>query len=286
MAMRSIVCLFDGTEHEFSALDTAITISRHNLGHLKIIHPFRPLSSAMRRSVGAYVLNDEVWEAIRDSHERWMANAREKAAEIVKNHQLLLNASDTDLPRVSFVQLEEDGDDLRQLSLCDLIVVGASLDDDFFSRPGAETALMRSGRPVLLVRARASGGSAKVLGGGCAVLWNGSVEAIRTLINAQEVLEGAREVFLIVTEKAGASGDQISAARDYLVAHGIDPRLELVEQCADVPLAEVVLERVRELRCDVIAMGAYGHSAFRETVLGGFSRHMLQNSEIPLLMCH
>ncbi len=33
-------------------------------------------------------------------------------------------------------------------------------------------------------------------------------------------------------------------------------------------------------------MGAYGHTRFREAVLGGVSRHMLTHSSVPLLLAH
>jgi nucleotide-binding universal stress UspA family protein len=33
-------------------------------------------------------------------------------------------------------------------------------------------------------------------------------------------------------------------------------------------------------------MGAFGHSRFAEWVLGGVTRHMLLNANLPLLMRH
>ena len=37
---------------------------------------------------------------------------------------------------------------------------------------------------------------------------------------------------------------------------------------------------------DLIVMGAYGHSRFREAILGGATRYMLEQAEIPVLMAH
>lgn len=36
----------------------------------------------------------------------------------------------------------------------------------------------------------------------------------------------------------------------------------------------------------MIVMGAYGHSRWREMVLGGVSREMLQSMTAPVLMSH
>jgi nucleotide-binding universal stress UspA family protein len=37
---------------------------------------------------------------------------------------------------------------------------------------------------------------------------------------------------------------------------------------------------------DLIVMGAYGHSRFREAILGGVTRTVLESSSVPLLMAH
>jgi len=37
---------------------------------------------------------------------------------------------------------------------------------------------------------------------------------------------------------------------------------------------------------DMLVMGAYGHSRFREAVLGGVTRTVLEGMAIPVLMAH
>jgi nucleotide-binding universal stress UspA family protein len=36
----------------------------------------------------------------------------------------------------------------------------------------------------------------------------------------------------------------------------------------------------------MLVMGAYGHSRVRELILGGVTRHVLENAAIPVLMAH
>jgi nucleotide-binding universal stress UspA family protein len=36
----------------------------------------------------------------------------------------------------------------------------------------------------------------------------------------------------------------------------------------------------------VLVMGAYGHSRFRESILGGATRNMLQSAEFPVFLAH
>jgi nucleotide-binding universal stress UspA family protein len=37
---------------------------------------------------------------------------------------------------------------------------------------------------------------------------------------------------------------------------------------------------------DLLVMGCYGHSQFRELFLGGVTRYVLQNARLPVLMAH
>ena len=45
-----------------------------------------------------------------------------------------------------------------------------------------------------------------------------------------------------------------------------------------------LLEAARQFGCDLLSMGAYSHSRLRQLVLGGVTRHLLENAMIPVLM--
>ncbi|MGA8277882.1 MAG: universal stress protein [Rhodanobacteraceae bacterium] len=47
-----------------------------------------------------------------------------------------------------------------------------------------------------------------------------------------------------------------------------------------------ILDAARAAGADLIVMGAWGHSRISELVLGGATRHLFQNSELPLLVAH
>ena len=42
---------------------------------------------------------------------------------------------------------------------------------------------------------------------------------------------------------------------------------------------------VNEGDYDLVVMGAYSHSRLRQLILGGVTRHVLENADIPVLMC-
>ena len=50
--------------------------------------------------------------------------------------------------------------------------------------------------------------------------------------------------------------------------------------------AAALLNEARRLAADLVVMGGYGHSRFREFVLGGATRHMLDHADVPVMMSH
>jgi nucleotide-binding universal stress UspA family protein len=52
-------------------------------------------------------------------------------------------------------------------------------------------------------------------------------------------------------------------------------------------MSKVLMRSAVELGCDMLVMGAYGHSRFREMVLGGVTRGVLDSpADLPILMAH
>jgi len=50
--------------------------------------------------------------------------------------------------------------------------------------------------------------------------------------------------------------------------------------------ADVIGRHCEDMQADLLVMGAYGHSRFREALLGGATRDMLERAEIPVMMHH
>jgi nucleotide-binding universal stress UspA family protein len=49
---------------------------------------------------------------------------------------------------------------------------------------------------------------------------------------------------------------------------------------------EALLARAHVVGADMLVMGAYTHSAWRELVLGGVTRYMLAHADLPVFMRH
>ena len=51
-------------------------------------------------------------------------------------------------------------------------------------------------------------------------------------------------------------------------------------------VSDVIRRHVADIGADMVVMGAYGHSRFREAILGGATRNMLADAKTPVLMAH
>lgn len=120
------------------------------------------------------------------------------------------------------------------------------------------------------------------------VAWNASPEAARAVRQALPLLQRAREVVVAVLERgeAGpvppAGGEELA---QFLARHGVKVALRQ-RQASDSEAGMALLALARECAAGLLVMGCYGHSRFRELLLGGASRTVLGRLELAALMAH
>jgi nucleotide-binding universal stress UspA family protein len=175
-----------------------------------------------------------------------------------------------------------------QARYADLVVIsqsapGASLPHLRADFP--EYVLLNCARPVLVVPAAGIRGT---LGKRIAVAWNGSANAVRAITSAIPLLRAAEQVNLLVLNAdphAGIHGEVPGADMAlYLARHGV--RVDVMASDTDEEAGEALLAYAAGTDIDLIVMGAYGHSRFREILLGGATRTVLRKSPVPLWMAH
>lgn len=170
----------------------------------------------------------------------------------------------------------------------DLVVLGQDDPAEQLPTVGgkfAEYVALHCGCPVLIVP---HSGSVQSVGGNVLVAWNASPQATRALHAALPMLQRAALVRVAVvnaSEDAGAHGEQPGAdIALYLARHGV--RVEVVERSTDDEVGDALLSLAADLGSDTLVMGCYGHSRFREILLGGVTRRVLASMTVPVLMMH
>lgn len=170
----------------------------------------------------------------------------------------------------------------------DLCVIGGASDDAGHTRFEAcfLALLTQTGRPLLMVPA---GARLRAPPRRVVLAWQPRRETARALHDALPLLAtGARVDVLMVVPVPGELryGEQPGAdiAR-HLARHGVEARVvSLPREGHDV--ASVLTGYVQREGADLLVMGGYGHSRWREWVLGGTTRDVLRMSTAPVLFAH
>lgn len=170
------------------------------------------------------------------------------------------------------------------LRYADLAVVGQRSDGD--ADPDLpESVAIASGRPVVVVPHIGYG---KPIGTNVLLAWNASAQAAHAATSALPLLRRAGKVVLLVIDGEGdrAHGDVPGAdAARWLARHGVKVEVQR-EASGGVDVGNIILSRVLDLDIDLIVMGVFGHSRFREFILGGASRTILSSMTVPVLIAH
>lgn len=118
-----------------------------------------------------------------------------------------------------------------------------------------------------------------------ALAWNGSAEAIRAVHAAGPLLARAQRVVVL----AGAAQPRSALAPEFPLQPWLEARAPHVVWHAlerDRQDGAGLLATAADCGADLLVMGAYGRSRASEWLLGGVTRHVLQQAALPVLMRH
>lgn len=169
----------------------------------------------------------------------------------------------------------------------DLVVLSRPYGEGAVSEAEAvtEAAMFDGSAPVLIVP---GGAVPETYGKRILIAWNQSQEAMEAVRRALPLLLGAEHVEITVIDPKpyGAEGsDPGGALCQMLARHGVN--VEIAVLAKTLPqVSDIIAQRATETAADMIVMGAYGHSRFREAILGGATRNMLAKAKIPVFMAH
>ena len=171
---------------------------------------------------------------------------------------------------------------------CDLVVIGQTdpqVNVEGVARDFPQQVVLHTGAPVLVVPYV---GACDAPGKRVLVAWKDSREAARALRDALPVLHGAAQILLVeIGQDGAAAADSAGPRRDavsWLARHGIVAEARFEPR--SIGAGDALLRLASELSCDLIVMGAYGHSRLSEWVLGGVTRHLLAHMTVPTFMSH
>ncbi len=280
--LGTILAVVSDKDTGLTSLSAACTVGRAFASHVEALH--------VRISAFAQADTATMFEGVRKAAEAELA-ARAEAAkrmfdDLCRERGIPVVAAPQTYSTPSAAWREEDGREEDAVTmrgrLADLVVMARP-------RPGHEppylasvqAALGETGRPLLLVPAA----TAAPVGTTVVIAWNGSAEAARAVSAALPFITRAGKVVVLSAPEGRSLAPTCADLATYFAWRGVDVACHTV--AADgAAVGAALLHEAAGLGADLFVMGAYTHSRWRETILGGVTRHILSHAEIPVLMCH
>lgn len=230
-------------------------------------------ADAIRRDAPDFIGASE--DFLRRRAERIGAEFREQLGDSVPHEVRVVNA-----PAVDAL--------VRHGRTSDLMVVGQHDPDDpecaSVLNDLPQRVLMEAGAPLLVVP---HAGQFAHVPQAAVLAWDGSREAsaaIRAALPALQIVRRVTALSFSRTDEAVADELLMPQLVGFLRPHGIQASAR--REVSDIDIADALLSRLTDLGADLLVMGGYGHSRFRELVLGGVTRRILASMTVPVLMAH
>jgi nucleotide-binding universal stress UspA family protein len=254
------------------AISVAAALDAHLTGVIFLYGPIVPVSRAGYVPPELELIerhNEAAVEAARESFRAASTRAG------IDAEPLMLSAS-----------LVGAGDQFGQIARrFDLAVVGqAEPETGAVEENIVEAALFDSGGPLIIVPyiQKAALKLDRIV-----VCWDGGRAAARAIRDATPFLQRAGRIEVVIVSNEPGKQDLIdrSDMGAHLARHGLNVMVKRMP-LGDVDVAAVLLSHAADEDVDFIVMGGYGHSRWREFVLGGVTRSMLRTMTSPVLMSH
>lgn len=290
MDIRTILVPTDGSDAANPVMEVALTLGRDLAAHVDVLN-VRPdpkdTIPLLGEGMSVAMIEDMIQIAEKEGRDR-AGRGRQAFDALVKK----LDIAVSDKPEAGGASAhwsEEVGRDdevtARRGRLADLMVVARPTEtSDVSSTLTLNAALFDTGRPVLVVP---PGGGGRI-GRNIAVPWNGSAESARAVSSALPLLKRADKVTVFTAKTPKIPAVRAQDLASYLRWHGIKPEAHTLDTEASdrQAIAVALLAALTEGNVDLLVMGAYTHSRMRQLILGGFTRHVLENATIPVFMAH
>lgn len=286
---RFILLPATGRPSDAPVFTTALAVARLLGGHLAFLH-VRP---DVRQDIAAFSTSDfgmgtGIDRAMTEMEQD--ADAREHDAAVAWRdfcgREAIPLSRTPSTVRVSAEWLTETGNMPAWLAAhgrtADLVVTGRAGENGLVAMEVMETVLLETGRPMLIAPDFAPPPLEELV----AIAWKDTGEAASAVAAARPFIRKARRVIVFAVEEAGDTANH-SPRR---LAHSLrwqNPHVSVEWLVRNGrPPVEVLLDAAVKVGSSLLVMGGYGHTRLREAVFGGFTRAVLEQAPLPVLMAH
>lgn len=279
MAFKSILTIITNADSSAAQIDAAVALARREDAHLDVLCVGVDLTQTGYYYAGATaILTQEAYNQAREEADAAEAKIRQRLeAEDIRW------GVDTAVAQVGAL-----GGPVAMLArFSDLVVLAKPYGPKGSQAAEAivEAALFEGRAPVLVLPEGYTGAD---FGQRVALAWNQSDQALFATRAALPVLKAAAMVDITIIDPpthGPERSDPGGMLSQLLSRHGVHAEVSVLARTLP-KTSEVLARHVRDINADLVVMGAYGHSRFREAILGGTTRNMLEHADVPVLMAH
>ena len=286
--IKTILVPATGSGTDDAVFTSALALGRAFDAHLEFLHvrvDAAALAAMMAADgTGAAMVGGLVERIEQEAGER-EERAKALFQRFCERERLTIAETPTGQPGPSAQWLREVGDEAYWVTehgrSADLLLIGRSGDDRGLASDTIESALLHTGRPVLILPATPLAVLPEIM----VVAWKAAPEAVRAIVASMPLLSRAKQILIVtVAEQQGLSDEEGARLTINLTRHGFNASTRHL-QPDRLGAADTLLAVAAEQGA-LVVMGAYGHSRLREWIFGGFTEHVLRDAAVPVLMMH
>jgi nucleotide-binding universal stress UspA family protein len=286
--IKTILVPATGTDFDRAVFASALVVARPFAAHLDFLHVrVDAMSVAMTAtSEGGTVMMGGLLERLEEEGEQREMRARGIFDEFCAREQLAISDAPPGPAEPSAQWRRQMGREPYWIAehgrAADLIVIGRSLEGEGTAPETIETAVLESGRPVLIPPPAAMTALPETV----IIAWKATREAAHAVTAASPFLDLAKNIHIVtVAETEDLSSGEGSELMTNLRWRGLRVSAERLRR-DDRSAADALLDVAVEHQA-LLVMGGYGHSQLREWIFGGFTQHVLQTpAPVPVLIAH
>jgi nucleotide-binding universal stress UspA family protein len=286
MAIRKVLLPLTGTAAGEAALTTALMIARTWNAHVLALHvrvDSRDVAPLAGEGLSGAMIEEMMSATEKESGDRAHA-VRTMFDRFVTRHDVTIGDARPGVQHAtaSFASVTGREEDLvaQQARLADLTVVPhPDAGDDVSSSDALHAVLFDSGRPVLI----SPHATPQTIGTRICLAWNGTAESAESAHNALPWMQRAEAVRILSADGYQRRGPGAPELAAYLALHNIHADIEMFHSVGN-SVGAGLLAAAKRFGCDLLSMGAYSHSRLRQLILGGVTRHVLENGGLPVMM--
>ncbi len=278
--MSCVLCCVDGKNYSQSACDYAVMISNNMKLPLKILNVVEHSSKSDKLDLSGNIKlgeKDDILEKLTNE-------------ESIKSKQIIKEGKDLllSLKEKALITCEQDiilmqahGDVLDNIlelqNEITILIIGIKSHDKNKIGENVKDIIRELNKPILLVNSEFKTPK-KIL-----IAYNGSEESKKILETTAKnpIFKDVSRDIVNINDDKMFSEKILEEAKKIYVKQEIDVNTSVLSGDAK----SEILNYIEQNDCDILAMGAFGHSRIKEFIFGSFTSEIISQSKKPILFC-